>query len=115
MNAIYKRYRGSELDELLVIVDTVEPGFVDLALKGKHFRRGLRCLREWYEFLLFQLLKNKSVHLPYYVQEKLDILCSSGISVENECSHEEFMDLNKVNDLITGIFPSATISDMVEY
>ena len=49
------------------------------------------------------------------VQEKLDILRSSGISVENECSHEEFMDLKKVNDLITGIFPSATISDMVEY
>ena len=25
------------------------------------------------------------------------------------------MDLNEVNDLITGIFPSATMSDMAEY
>ena len=40
MNAIYKRYRGSELDELLVIADGVAACSVDQALKGKHYRRG---------------------------------------------------------------------------
>ena len=36
MNAIYKRYRGSELDELLVIADAVAAGSADQALKGEH-------------------------------------------------------------------------------
>ena len=117
MNGIYKRYRGTELDKLLVIADAVAAGSVDQALKGKQYQRGLHCLRASYECLLFQLLKDKdkSVHLPYDLQEKLDILCSSGSSVEKDCSHEELMDLNEVNDLITSIFPPVTISDMAEY
>ena len=49
MNAIYKRYCGSGIDELLVIADAVAAGSVEQALKGKHYRRGLRCLRAWYE------------------------------------------------------------------
>ena len=65
--------------------------------------------------LLFQLGKDRSVHLPYDVQEKLDILHSSGSSAEKQCSHEGLMDLNEVNYLITSIFPSDTMSDMVEY
>ena len=96
MNAIYKRYHGSELDELLVIADAVAAGSVDQALKVKHYRRGLRCLRAWYESLLFQSLKDKSVHLLYDTREKLDILQSSRSSVEKECSHEELMDLNEI-------------------
>ena len=65
--------------------------------------------------LLFQLLKDKSAHLLYGVQEKLDILRSYGSSVEKQCSHEELMDLNEMNDLITGIFPFSTISNIAEY
>ena len=114
MNAIYKRYCESELDKLLLIAVAVASGSVDQALKGKHWR-GLCCLRAWYECLLFQLLKDKSVHLSYDVQEKMNILCSCGGSVEKECSHEELMNLNEVNDLITGIFPSVTMSDIAEY
>ena len=38
INVIFKRYRGSELDELLVIADAVAAGSVDKALKGKHYR-----------------------------------------------------------------------------
>ena len=115
MNAIYKRYRGSELDERLVIADAVAVSSVDQALKGKLYWRGLRCLRARYECLLFQLLKDKSVHLPYGVEEKLDILRSSRRSEEKKCSHEKLMDLNEINDLITGIFPSVTMCDMAEY
>ena len=37
MNAIYKRYRESELDELLVIADAVAAASVDQALKGKNY------------------------------------------------------------------------------
>ena len=101
---MYKRYHGSELDEPLVIADAVAVGSVDQTLKWKHYWRGLRCLRAWYECLLFQLLKDESVHLPYDVQETLDILRSSGRSVEKECNYEELMDLSEVNDLITAFF-----------
>ena len=38
INVIFKRYRGSELDKLLVIADAVAAGSVDKALKGKHYR-----------------------------------------------------------------------------
>ena len=69
-NAIYKRYRGSELDELLVIADAVAAASVDQALKGKSYWRGLWCLRTWYEYLLFQLWKNKSAHLRYDMFKK---------------------------------------------
>ena len=69
----------------------------------------------WYECLLFLLLEDKSVCLLYDVQEKLDILRSSGSTVEKRYSHEELIDLNKVNDLITDIFLSVTMSDMAEY
>ena len=34
---------------------------------------------------------------------------------EKECSHEELMDLNEINGLITAIFPSVTMFDMTEY
>ena len=84
-------------------------------MKGKHYWRGLRCLRAWYYCLPFQLLKDKSVHLQYDAQVKLDILLSPGTSVEKECNHEELMGFNEINDLITGIFPSVTMSDMAEY
>ena len=114
-NAIYKRYHGSELDELLVIADAVAAGSVDQALKGQHYRRGLRCLRSWYECLIFQLLKDKYVNLSYDVQKKLDILCSPGTLLEKDCSHKELLDLNEVDDLVSNIFSSVTTSDMAEY
>ena len=84
-------------------------------MKGTYYRQGLRCLRAWYECVFFQLLKGKPVHLPCDVQEKLDILRRSGSSAEKEWNHEELMDLNEVNDLITGIFTSVTMFDMAEY
>ena len=95
---LYTRYSGSVFDALLVIADVATARSVDQALKEKHYRRGLRCLRAWSECLLFQL----------------DILHNSGSSVEKERNHEELMDLNKVNDLITGIF-APDMSDMAEY
>ena len=39
MSAIYKRYKGSELGGV------VAEGSVDHALKGMHYKRGLRCFR----------------------------------------------------------------------
>ena len=48
MNAIYKCYNGSELGEVLVAGGVIAKGSVDRALKGKHYKRGLCCLRLMY-------------------------------------------------------------------
>ena len=84
MNAIYKRYRGRELDALLVMADAVAAGSVDQALKGNIIHE-VYVVKEHgtsvYSSSLL-LLKDKSVHLPYDVQEKLHMLRSSGRSVE---------------------------------
>ena len=45
MSAIYKRYNGSELGEVLVEAGVIADGSVDRALKSKHYKRGLRCLK----------------------------------------------------------------------
>ena len=54
MNTIYERYKGSELGEVLVAAGVIAEGSVDQALKGKHYRRGLRCLKLMYEALVSQ-------------------------------------------------------------
>ena len=41
MSAIYKRYKESELGDVLVMGGVIAEGSVDCALKGKHYKRGL--------------------------------------------------------------------------
>ena len=65
MSAIYKHYKGSEQGDVLVAAGVIAEGSVDRALKGKHYRSGLRCLRLMYEALTSQL-----------VQERLTPYCS---------------------------------------
>ena len=43
--AIYKRHKGSELAEVLVAAGVIADGSVDHALRGKHYRRAIRCLK----------------------------------------------------------------------
>ena len=57
MSAIYKRYKGSELGDVFVAGGVVAESSVDHALKGKHYKRGLCCLRLMYEALMSQLAK----------------------------------------------------------
>ena len=44
MSAVYKRYTGSELGELLVAGGVIAEGSVDRPLKSRHYKRGLRGL-----------------------------------------------------------------------
>ena len=57
MNTIHKRYKGSELGDVLMTGGVVAEGSVDRALKGKHYKRGLRCLMLMYEALICGLVK----------------------------------------------------------
>ena len=78
MSAIYKRYKGSELREVLVVGGVVAEGSVDHALKGEHYKRGLRCLRLMYEALMSQLLKVRCV--PNLGDETREILRNTSLS-----------------------------------
>ena len=42
--AIYKRFKGSGMEDTLVAAGVVMEGSVDQALRGKHYRRGVRCI-----------------------------------------------------------------------
>lgn len=76
MNTIYKRYKGGELGEVLVAAGVIAEGSVDQALKGKHYKRGLRCLKLMYEALVSQLLKGRLLltNLTDETKENLKIL-----------------------------------------
>jgi len=45
INAIYKHYRGSELEDVLVAGGVIAEGSVNRALKGKHYKIELHCFR----------------------------------------------------------------------
>jgi len=76
MSAIYKRYKGSDLKDVLVAGGVIADGSVDQALKGKHFKRGLCCLKLMHEALMSQLVKERLI--PYLADKikkiNLDIL-----------------------------------------
>ena len=61
MSAICKRNKGSESEELLVAGGVVAEGSVDHALKGKHYKWGLFCLKLTCEALVSQLVKVRLV------------------------------------------------------
>ena len=83
MSAIYKRYKGSELGEVLVAGGVIAEGSVDHALRGKHYKRGLRCLRLVYEALMSQLVKGRlTPDLANETKENLQILRNTSLSQE---------------------------------
>ena len=53
---IYKQYKGSGIAEVLVAAGVITEESVDQALRGKHYRRALRCLSLMYEALVHLLL-----------------------------------------------------------
>ena len=117
MSAIYKCYKGSELGDVLVAGEVVADGSVDRAMKGKHYKRGLRCLKLMYEALMSQLLKERLV--PYMADEtrkNLEILRDISLSQESRAAAlttlEEDADLES---LIANLFAQVKASDMADY
>jgi hypothetical protein len=47
--AIYKRYKGSGIADVLVAAGVIAEDSANQALRGKHYRRALRCLSLMYE------------------------------------------------------------------
>ena len=55
--ALYKRFKGSGMAETLVSAGVIVGGSVDHALKGKHYRSGVRCILLWRESLIHEKLR----------------------------------------------------------
>lgn len=65
----------------------IAEGSVDHALKGKHYKRGLRCLRLMYEALMSQLLQGRiAPDLGGETRGNLKILRDTSLSKESRAA-----------------------------
>ncbi|KAL8575003.1 hypothetical protein ACOMHN_064534 [Nucella lapillus] len=117
MSAIYKRYKRSELGEILVAGGVIAEGSVDHALKGKHYKRGLRCLRLMYEALMSQLVQGRiTPDLGGETRENIRILRNTSLSKEaRAAAHAALEEDADLENLITNLFSHVEASDMADY
>ena len=111
MSAIYKRYKGNELGEVLV-----SEGSVNRALKGKHYKRGLRCSRLMYEALMSQLVKGTLTPDLADGRENLQILRNTSLPQEGRvAAHAALEEDADPESLITSTFIQTEARDMADY
>ena len=111
MNAIYKCYNGSELGDVLVAGGVIAEGSVDRALKGKHYKRGLRCLRLMYEAFMSQLVQHGlTPNLADKTRDNLELLRDTSISQETRANaRAELEDDAHLDNLITNLFTWSSV------
>ena len=83
--SIYKRFKGSGIADVLVAAGVIADGSVDQALRGNHFKRGVRCLRLFYEILVHHALSKR--------------LEGSSLSQEVKASLQTLRDLDNPQEL----------------
>ncbi len=98
--AIYKRFKGSGMADTLVTAGVVVEGSVDQALRGKHYRRGMRCIQLWRETLIHKRLKEilEREELSDDIRDNLDTL-RNGLTEIQETLQEAHNDLENDNDM----------------
>lgn len=108
MYAIYKRFKGSGIADTLVAAGVVVEGSVDQALRGKHYRRGLRCILLWREALLQQRLRTIIEHedLPEVVKNNLVTLRNALTEkqVDLERAHSDLEKDDYITHLIRQVY-----------
>ena len=75
--AMHKRFRGCGLSDILVAANVIAEGLVDQAMGGKHYKRGIRCLRLMYETLCRRIIQTgfqDGMALPAHVHVQLATL-----------------------------------------
>ena len=117
MSAIYTRYKGSELGEVLAAGDVIAEGSVERALQGKHNKRGLRCLRLVIEALISQLVKKNVISaLDVKITDNIDILIVMTVSQESRAAaHAELENDSDLANHIANLFTHLEGSDMSDY
>ena len=86
---IYKRFKGSGISEVLVATGVISDGSVDQALRGKHFKRGVRCLRLFYETLIHHALDKRLEGSSLSEEVKVSLL-----SWDNQTDAQELADVH---------------------
>lgn len=117
VSVIYQRYKGSELEEVLVAGGVTADGSVEHALKVKPYKRGLRCLSLKYEALISQLVQGSlELDLADEAMENLEILRDMSQSQESlPDAHAALQNDVKLESLITNLFNQVEGSDIADY
>ena len=103
--------QGSELEEALVAGGVIADGSVEHALKGKQYKRGLRCLR-----LMYEVQGSLAFDLADETKENLKILRDMSQSQESRDDvHAALQDDVKLESLVTNVFNLVEASDMADY
>lgn len=114
---IYKRFHGSGLSDVLVAAGVIADGSVDQALRGKHFKRGVRCLRLFYETLVHHALDKRLEGSPLSEEVR-----SSLAKLRHEIDAQGLADVHteleqnaEVKDLIETLFRDCDGAPLAEY
>ena len=116
--AIYKRFKGSGISDVLVSAGVIVEGSVDQALRGKHYRRGLRCIMLWREVLIHKritkllegtTLSNQAVQNLAILRNALE---ETKVSLASACT--ELEDDESIRKLVDAVYEKPG-TDMGDY
>ena len=109
--AIYKRFKGSGMADTLLTAGVVAEGSVDQALKGRHYRRGLRCIMLWRETLIHMRLQKILEHqeLPENVKLNLQTLRNALTETQGalDDAHSNLAEDNDMLGLVNKVYKEA--------
>ena len=117
INAIYKRFKGSGISDVLVAAGVVADGSVDQALRGKHFNRGVRCLRLFYETLVHHAVDRRLEGCPLSEEIKTSLtkLRWSIDMQELSEAHAELENNDELRNLVDSLFMIFDGAPLAEY
>ena len=116
--AIYKRFKGSGIADTLVAAGVVVEGSVDQALRGKHYRRGVRCIMLWREVLIHQRLRKILEHseLSEDIKMNLEILRKALTETQEllQEAHSNLQDDDDIREIINKVYkkPGTDMGDL---
>ena len=106
--AIYKRFKGSGISEVLVATGVVAEGSVDQALRGKHYRRGVRCIMLMREVLIHKRLYKmvQQGELSQCIRANLEILCNALTETQEalQKAHNDLQEDDEMKGLINKVY-----------
>ena len=110
---MYKRFQGSGIEDVLVAAGVVADGSCDQALRGKHFNRGVRCLRLFYEALVHHALNHRleGTALSEEVKVSLKKLRELEDSHELRDAYTDLKNNNDIKNLVETLFRDSKESD----
>ena len=110
---MYKRFQGSGIDDVLVAAGVITEGSCEQALRGKHFNRGLRCLRLFYETLVHHALNHRleGSALSSDVKESLQKLRNLTCPAEIKEAYDDLENNDEIKDIVETLLRDCSDSD----